>query len=128
MAHWLLKTEPSDYSFVDLQKEKKTVWAGVSNALAKKHLRAMKAGDPILIYHTGKEKAVVGTATVLKEAGDSGEPTIAAGKLLGRPVTLEAIKKEKRFAGWGLVKIGRLSVVPTDAAIFGAILAMAEKV
>src|SRR3954462_12702520 len=110
MAYWLLKTEPSEYSFEDLVKEGKTKWTGISNPVALKNLRAMKAGDGLLIYHTGKEKAVVGTGKVLKVA--DGEPPVIqvqAGKRLTKPVTLAEIKGDKRFAGWDLVRIGRLS-------------------
>jgi predicted RNA-binding protein with PUA-like domain len=134
MAYWLLKTEPSDYSFADLLREKRVVWSGVSNAVALKNMRAMAKGDELLMYHTGDEKAVVGTATVAKPAyPDPAEedPKLVAidivpGKALAKPVTLAAIKADARFAEWALVKIGRLSVVPTTKAQYDAILSMAR--
>jgi predicted RNA-binding protein with PUA-like domain len=128
MAHWLLKTEPSDYSFDDLVKDKRTAWSGVANAAALKNMRGMKKGDDLLIYHTGDEKSVIATARVIKEAYSSGSDEkaivvdIEAGKRLAQPVTLAQIKADKRFADWLLVKIGRLSVVPTTQEQFDAIL------
>ena len=132
MAYWLLKTEPSEYSFADLVREKRAVWSGVSNAAALKNMRAMGKGDEVLIYHTGDEKAVVGTAVIAKSAypdPDEDDPKrvvadVAPKKALAKPVTLAAIKADPRFAEWGLVKIGRLSVVPTSKEQFLAILAM----
>ncbi len=126
MAYWLIKTEPSEYSFADLVRDKKTVWSGVSNALAKKNLKSMAKGDELLFYHTGKEKSVVAVARVLKADEKNGEPTIAPEWQLARPVALAEIKKDKRFKDWALVRIGRLSVVPTTPVQFAAILAMAE--
>src|SRR6476646_9135327 len=124
MAYWLLKTEPSEYSFEDLVRDRKSSWTGVKNALAQKHLRAMKAGDELLIYHTGEVKGVVGTGKVV--AGAYADPTdktgkrvavdIAPGERLGRVVALAEIKGEKVFKEWGLVTIGRLSVVSTSKA------------
>lgn len=121
MANFLLKTEPSDYSFDDLVREKQTVWSGVKNPTAIRHLLSTKKGDRIVIYHTGDAKAAVGLATIVSADTDPRSPTdpivvIAAGKPLASPVTLAAIKSEKLFASSPLVKIGRLSVVPlTDA-------------
>jgi predicted RNA-binding protein with PUA-like domain len=130
---WLLKTEPSTYSFDDLVKEKAAVWDGISNAAALKHLREMKVGDDLLIYHTGDEKAVVGTAKVSKAAyPDPKEKDeklvvigIKAGKALPQPVTLAQIKSDKRFAGWDLVRMSRLSVVPTSDEQWAAVMALA---
>jgi predicted RNA-binding protein with PUA-like domain len=127
MAYWLIKTEPSDYSFDDLLREGRTVWSGVKNPLAKKHLHAMKKGDELLLYHTGNEKAVVGTASVVKAAAsDQTEPLveIGSGTKLRRPVTLAEIKADKRFKEWGLVRIGRLSVVPTTKEQFEGVMAL----
>ena len=124
MAYWLVKTEPSTYSFADLEHEKKTVWSGVKNAAALINLRAMKPGDEVMIYHTGNEKAVVGLGKVTKASPESGEPEIAAGKAVARPVTLAEIKQEKRLKEWGLVRIGRLSVVPTTAEAWGIVMKM----
>jgi predicted RNA-binding protein with PUA-like domain len=116
---YLLKTEPSVYSFADLQREKSTIWDGVTNPVALKNLRAMKPGDLLIIYHTGDEKSAVGTASVVSvEAGDPKNPRIEikAGKPLARPVTLSELKGNKLFAESPLVRQGRLSVVPlTDA-------------
>jgi len=117
--NYLLKTEPSVYSFADLQRDQNTVWDGVSNPVALKHLRAMKPGDHLLIYETGDHKSAVGTATVVSvEAGDPKNPhiKIKAGKPLARAVSLAEIKAHKLFADSPLVRQGRLSVVPlTDA-------------
>jgi predicted RNA-binding protein with PUA-like domain len=130
MAIWLLKTEPSTYSFADLQRDKSTAWTGVANATAQIHLRAMKKGDTCLIYHTGDEKQIVGTATVSKPAYPDPTATnpklvavdLKAGKPLKIPVTLETIKSDKTFAAWDLLRIGRLSVVPTSEAIHARLL------
>ncbi len=119
-AHWLLKTEPSTYSWDDLVREKTATWDGVSNPVALKHLAAMKRGDDALIYHTGKEKAVVGLARVTKSAyPDPGakDPKqlvveIEAVRPLSRPVPLAEIKADALFAESPLVRQGRLSVVP----------------
>jgi predicted RNA-binding protein with PUA-like domain len=118
---WLLKTEPSDYSFDDLVREKRTVWSGVTNAAAVKNLASMKTGDRIVVYHTGSVRAAVGTATVA--AADAKDPksprvTIAAGKRLPAPVSLEAVKGSPLFADSPLLRIGRLSVVPLTEAQF----------
>jgi predicted RNA-binding protein with PUA-like domain len=115
---YLLKTEPSEYSFADLMKDKETEWDGVANATAVMHMRGMKAGDRLVIYETGKVKSAVGTGTVVSvNAADAKNPVVKlkAGKALGRPVPLEEIKKNKLFAKSPLVKIGRLSVVPLTA-------------
>ena len=116
--HWLLKTEPGDYSFQDLSREGTTEWTGVTNAAAVKNIRSMKKGDLVVIYHTGDEKAAVGTATVASAPEpDPAEPRSAvvkvrAGKALSGPVALSAIKANPLFADSPLVTIGRLSVVP----------------
>lgn len=112
---YLLKTEPSVYSFADLLREKTTVWDGVSNPVALKHLRAMKPGEQLVIYHTGDEKSAVGTATVVSvDTSDARNPrvTIKAGKAVAKPVTLAQVKSNKLFADSPLVRQGRLSVVP----------------
>ncbi|MGH9533079.1 MAG: EVE domain-containing protein [Terriglobales bacterium] len=121
---FLLKTEPSTYSFADLQRDKKTVWDGVSNPVALKHLRGMNKGERLLIYHTGDEKQVVGTASVVSvDASDPKNPAvvIAAGSALARPVTLSEIKDSKLFADSPLVRQGRLSVVPLSDTQYNAI-------
>jgi predicted RNA-binding protein with PUA-like domain len=117
--NYLLKTEPSVYSFADLQRDKITTWDGVSNPVALKHLRAMKAGDQLVIYHTGDDKSAVGTASVVSvEASDPKNPQvkIKVGKGLAKPVTLAEVKANKLFADSPLVRQGRLSVVPLAAA------------
>ena len=125
MSDYLLKTEPTVYSFADLQKEGTTLWDGVSNPVAVRHLREMKAGDHLVIYHTGDQKSAVGTATVVSV--DASEPSnpqvkIKAGKPLGKAVTLAEIKAHKLFADSPLVRQGRLSVVPLTAAQYKFLL------
>jgi predicted RNA-binding protein with PUA-like domain len=116
---YLLKTEPTVYSFADLQRDNTTVWDGVTNPVALKNLRGMNPGEQLVIYHTGDEKSAVGTASVVSvEAGDPKNPQvkIKVGKPLARPVTLAEVKANKLFADSPLVRQGRLSVVPlTDA-------------
>jgi predicted RNA-binding protein with PUA-like domain len=112
---YLLKTEPSEYSFADLQKDAITTWDGVSNPVAVKHLREMSPGARLVIYETGDRKCVVGIATVVSvDASDPKKPvvTIKAGKPLANQITLAQIKANKRFADSPLVRQGRLSVVP----------------
>ena len=118
---YLLKTEPSTYSFTDLLKEKTTVWDGVSNPVALKNMRAMKAGERLVIYHTGDEKTAVGTATVVSvDPSDPKNPrvTIKAGKAVAKPKTLANVKASDVFSESPLVRQGRLSVVPLNAAQF----------
>jgi len=112
---YLLKTEPSVYSFADLQREKTTIWDGVTNPVALKHLREMKAGERLVIYHTGDEKRAVGTASVVSvEVKDPRNPQvkIQQGEAVSNPRTLAEIKASKAFADSPLVRQGRLSVVP----------------
>jgi predicted RNA-binding protein with PUA-like domain len=134
MSRWLLKTEPTDYSFDDLVAAKSVTWDGISNALALKHMRAMKKGDDVLIYHTGSDKAVVGLAQVASNPYP--DPKAKDDKLvvidlkprrrLARPVTLAAIKAEKSLANWELVRVGRLSVMPVPEDVWAKIEAMAK--
>jgi predicted RNA-binding protein with PUA-like domain len=122
MAHYLLKTEPSEYSFADLERDRETVWDGVSNPVALRNLREMPTGARLVIYHTGDEKRVVGTASVLGvDVSDPKNPRvkIKAEKPIGRPVTLAEIKANKVFADSPLVRQGRLSVVPLTDAQYG---------
>jgi predicted RNA-binding protein with PUA-like domain len=117
--HYLLKTESSAYSFADLQKDKETVWDGVSNPVARRNLREMPVGAKLVIYHTGDEKRAVGVATAVKvDAADPKDPrvTIKAGKAIAHPKSLADIKANKLFADSPLVRQGRLSVVPLTAA------------
>lgn len=114
-AHYLLKTEPSEYSFSDLARDKETVWDGVSNPVAVKNLRGMASGDRLIIYETGSAKSAVGTASVVAVQGADGkEPKvkIKAGQPLPRAVPLAELKATKIFADSPLVRQGRLSVVP----------------
>ncbi len=114
---YLLKTEPSVYSFADLQREKNTVWDGVANPVALKHLREMKPGDRLVIYETGDRKSAVGTATVTSiDASDPKNPQvkIKVGSAV-KPVTLAQVKADRLFAESPLVRQGRLSVVPLTA-------------
>ena len=116
---YLLKTEPSEYSFADLAKQGATLWDGVSNPVALKNLREMTPGTRLVIYETGDRKRVVGTATVVSvDASNPKNPAvnIKAGKALAKPVTLAEIKSNKLFANSPLVRQGRLSVVPLTAA------------
>ena len=118
---YLLKTEPTAYSFADLQRDKSTIWDGVSNPVALRNLRAMKPGDGLVIYETGERKSAVGTASVVSvDASDPKNPQvkIKVGKALGKPVTLSEIKAHKLFADSPLVRQGRLSVVPLSAGQF----------
>jgi predicted RNA-binding protein with PUA-like domain len=115
MKSYLLKTEPSEYSFADLQRDGETVWDGVSNPVAVKHLREMEPGARLIIYETGNLKSAIGTATVVSvDATDPKKPVvkIKAGNTLAKPVSLEKIKANKLFAESPLLRIGRLSVVP----------------
>ena len=116
---YLLKTEPSEYSFTDLERDQTTIWDGVSNPVALKNLRAMKPGERLVIYETGDHKSAVGTATVVSvNAADPKNPQvrIRVGAELGRPVTLAEVKANKLFTDSPLVRQGRLSVVPLTAA------------
>lgn len=118
-TYYLLKTEPSEYSFIDLQKDAATVWDGVSNPAAVKHLREMEAGAQLVIYETGDRRSAVGTASAVSvDASDPRKPAvkIKAGKALAEPVSLEQIKASKLFADSPLVRMGRLSVVPLTPA------------
>ena len=118
--NWLVKEEPENYSYTQFSADRTTAWAGVRNPVAQRNLRGMQKGDRVFFYHTGKEKAIVGTATVAKIAyADPNDKTgrlvvveLAAGKALKRPVTLKEIKEDKRFATMPLVRIARLSVQP----------------
>jgi predicted RNA-binding protein with PUA-like domain len=118
--NWLVKEEPENYSYTTFLKDRGTVWAGVRNPVAQRNLREMRKGDRVFFYHTGKEKAIIGTATVARTAypdpkdksGSLVVVDLAAGKALKRPVTLSEIKADKRFADMPLVRIARLSVQP----------------
>ena len=135
MAYWLLKTEPGTYSWDDLVREGGTVWSGVSNPTALIHLRSMKKGDKALIYHTGGEKRAVGIAEISSAPYADPEQKneklvvveIKAGRPLSRPVTLDQIKADPAFAGWDLLRISRLSVVPAPAKMWQRLGELAER-
>lgn len=112
MARWLFKEEPSCYSYADLERDKKAVWDGVTNALALKNLRQVKVGDQVFLYHTGKEKAVIGEMKAI--AAKDGVVTVAPVRRLKRPVTLAELKSRKELASWELIRISRLSVMPVS--------------
>ena len=136
MACWLVKTEPSAYSFGDLVAERKTLWTGVKNPQAQLQLRAMKKGDRVAVYHTGGEKAVVGTALV--SGAPRPDPTDKAGKrvavelagerALAAAVTLATLRGEVAFAGSQLLTQGRLSVLPLTAAQWKRVEALGRRV
>ena len=130
--YWILKTEPSTYSFEDLEREGSTTWDGVKNALALKHIASMQPGDRALIYHSGEEKAVVGQATIV--SGPYPDPALkdekllvfdieAAGRLVSS-VTLKTIKADTAFADLALVRMPRLSVVPATKAQWDRLCAL----
>jgi predicted RNA-binding protein with PUA-like domain len=122
--HYLLKTEPSEYSFADLQQDGTTEWEGVSNPVALKNLREMKPGDKLVIYETGERKSAVGTAAVVSvDASNPKNPRVAikAGKAVANPVSLAEIKAQKLFADSPLVRQGRLSVVPLTVQQYEAL-------
>ena len=132
--YWILKTEPNSYSFEDLQNDAGTVWDGVKNNLALKHIRTMKSGDKALVYHTGTVKALIGEANVVSDPypdpqGDSDKLVVVdlkPGKRLGRPVPLAEIKAEASLADLALVRMGRLSVVPATDKQWKRLMAMGQ--
>lgn len=129
-----MKEEPEHYGYDQLERERKTVWAGVRNPLAQKHLRTIRKGDRIFYYHTGKEKAVVAIARALGDAypdpadsaGKSYVVDVAPEKRLARPVTLAAIKADRAFASFALVRMSRLSVMPVSDAEWTRIVDMSK--
>lgn len=134
MGQWLVKEEPEHYAYAQLERDGKTVWAGVKNPLAQKHLRSIRRGDRIFYYHTGKEKAVVAIARAASDAYP--DPDDSSGKLfvvdivpdrkLARPVTLAEIKADKAFASFPLVRMARLSVMPVSEAEWTRIESMSR--
>jgi predicted RNA-binding protein with PUA-like domain len=133
MAYWLVKSEPSAYGWEQFVKDKETSWDGVRNYAARLHLRAMKKGDAVLYYHSNEGMEIVGIAIVSKEAYQ--DPTtdderwvsvgLKPGKRLKRPVSLDAIKQDKRLKDMALVRISRLSVQPVTDAEWAAVMALA---
>jgi predicted RNA-binding protein with PUA-like domain len=133
MAYWLMKTEPETYSWDDLVRDKKTTWDGVRNFQARTNIKAMKKGDIVFIYHTGDEKAVIGTAKVLKEhypdPADKDWVVIdlAPEKKLKKPVSLSQIKADKRLTNMVLVRASRLSVQPVREEEFDMVIGLSEE-
>ena len=135
MANWLLKTEPEDYSYEDLMKDKKTVWDGVGNNTALMHMRKVKKGDIAFIYHTGKEKQIVGIAEVVSNPYPDPKAEnerfvvfdLMPKKKLKTPVTLQEIKSDDRFKDFDLVKISRLSAMPVSDKLWDTLLKLSEK-
>ena len=135
MAYWLVKSEPDSYSWEQLEKDKETCWSGVRNYAARGHLKNMKKGDEVFFYHSNEGTDIVGIAKVVKEHYQ--DPTtdddrwvavdLKPQKKLKKPVTLEAIKKDKRLAGMALVRIGRLSVQPVTDKEWSIIMEKAEE-
>jgi predicted RNA-binding protein with PUA-like domain len=128
---WLLKTEPGEYSYEDLVRDGRAVWSGVKNPVALKHLGAVRRGDACLIYHTGSERAAVGLARAVSDPyPDPDAPKLTVidvqpVRKLPRPVTLAEIKADRRFAGWDLVRLPRLSVMPVPDDSWKAIMELA---
>jgi predicted RNA-binding protein with PUA-like domain len=132
--NWLVKEEPSNYNFAQFVKDGRTVWSGVRNPVAQRHLKSMTTGDRVFYYHTGKEKAVVGTARVT--SAPLPDPDDPAGKFyvveltaeapLPAPVTLKAVKADPRFADFALVRVARLSVMPVTDTQWALIERMAK--
>jgi predicted RNA-binding protein with PUA-like domain len=122
MAYWLLKTEPENYSYFDLERDGSTIWDGVNNALALKHIRTMLIGDLALIYHTGKERQIIGVAEIITQPYT--DPAVSDNKRVvvdlravervQQPVTLAQIKQDEKFTDFDLVRLPRLSVVPVS--------------
>lgn len=135
MACWLFKEEPDHYSYADLEREGSTLWDGVTNNLARKHLRQVQPGDRIWLYHTGKEKAIVGEMRAL--SGPLPDPADADPKAvivkvkpvrrLRQPVSLERIKRDPQLEDWELVRLPRLLVMPVPETHWQRIEALAEE-
>lgn len=134
MAYWLMKTEPEEFSYTDLESGEREPWDGVRNFTALKHMQAMQVGDLVMIYHTGKEKAIVGVGRVVKPAyPDPGADDerfvvvdVAPAYRFRKPVPLAAVKADGRFADWELVRQSRLSVMPVGAERWAALHRMGE--
>jgi predicted RNA-binding protein with PUA-like domain len=131
--YWILKTEPSTYSFDHLLRDRRTVWDGITNALALKHVRSMAKGDQVMVYHTGDEKAIIGLATIVRAPyadPKADDPKLAvvdveAGTRLPTPVSLATVKADPAFADLGLVRMSRLSVIPVPPVHWRRLLALA---
>jgi predicted RNA-binding protein with PUA-like domain len=135
MAYWLLKSEPDVYSYDDLVRDKKTEWDGVNNNTALIHIRAMNKGDLAIIYHTGDERAAIGIAEVISQPHADTQlddpkravVTVKPKRKFKRPVTLAEIKADPVFAGWDLIRIGRLSVVPVPEKMWTHLEKLSER-
>ncbi len=135
MAYWLLKTEPSVYSYDDLVKDKKTVWDGVANPTALRHIRSIKKGDEVFIYHTGDEKQIVGIGTVTSDPYPDPKQNneklvvfdIKPKKKLKTPVTLKEVKAIKKYAEYDLVRLPRVSVMPVPEKYWDDFVNMGSK-
>ena len=135
--YWLAKQEPRGprgYNFETLKKNKKTVWDGVHNNLALKHMRNMKSGDLVLFYHTGDERQIVGIMEIISKPypnpKEDNERFIVVDvmykKSLKRPITLDDLKKQKNFKNWELIRISRLSIMPVPKDIWDAIIELSQ--
>ena len=132
--YWLAKQEPTAYSFDQLKQDRTTMWDGVHNNLALKHMRNMKPGDLVLFYHTGKERRAVGIMQVTSKPYPNPEESderfvvvdVKYRKPLARPVTLDEIKKNKKLAGWDLLRISRLSVMPVTREVWDEVITMSQ--
>lgn len=130
MNYWLVKQEPTTYNYDVFEKEKKTVWDGVHNNLALKHMRSMKKGDKAFFYHTGDEKCAVGIMDIISDPYPNPKESdnrfvvvdVKPKSRLKRPVTLEELKKDKKFKNWELLKISRLSVMPVPRTLWDEII------
>ncbi len=130
MAYWLVKTEPSDYAYADLEADQGTLWDGVSNNLALKHLRQIRRGDQALIYHTGGERVVVGVAEVTSDPfpdPERDDPRLVVvevkpGRKLAKPIPLADIKADPELKDFDLVRLPRLSVMPVTEAVWKRLL------
>ena len=136
--YWLAKQEPSGprgYNFEQLKKDKTTIWDGVHNNLALKHMREMKPGDLVLFYHTGDERQAVGIMEITSKPYSNPKEDVERfivvdvkyKKSLKKPVTLDVMKKEKKFKDWELIRISRLSIMPVPKPIWDTILKMSQK-
>jgi predicted RNA-binding protein with PUA-like domain len=133
-GHWLLKSEPDDYSFEDLEREGRAVWDGVGNPVALKHMRRVRPGDLAFFYHTGAERAIVGIARVETMAYPDPESDderlvvfeVSPEERLPTPVTLRRVKASKEFSDWELVRLPRLSVMPVPGHLWDRVVAMSR--
>ncbi len=131
---WLFKSDPEHYSYQDLERDRKTVWDGISNNLALKHLRNVRNGDEVMIYHSGGERAVVGLAEVLSDPYPDPKKKearlvvvdLTASGAAARPVTLDEIKEQRDLKDFDLVRLPRLSVMPVSEKQWKALLALAK--